>query len=277
MNILVYGSNGWIGNQFCQYLDNINAKYIRGKSRCNKKEDVLKEIMENDITHIICFIGRTHGGNYTTIDYLEDNDKLYENVRDNLFSPLVLGLLSRDLGIHFSYLGTGCIFDGYNNYKEDDKPDFFGSNYSIVKGFTDELMHLFPNVLNLRIRMPITDKEDKRNFITKILNYEKICSMDNSMTVLNDFIPIFYKMMKNNETGTFNCVNPGVINHNEILDMYKEIVDETFEYKNFTIEEQDKVLKSKRSNNSLSTKRLEDKYNILDIKTSVRNILKKYK
>jgi len=38
-------------------------------------------------------------------------------------------------------------------------------------------MHLFTNVLNVRIRMPITDDSSNRNFITKITSYKKICSV----------------------------------------------------------------------------------------------------
>ena len=34
------------------------------------------------------------------------------------------------------------------------------------------------------------------------------------MTVIDDFLPIFYDMLKNKKTGTYNCVNPGVIEHN---------------------------------------------------------------
>ena len=62
---------------------------------------------------------------------------------------------------------------------------------SIVKGFTDRLMKLNnTNVLNLRIRMPINDTYNPRNFITKITNYEKVCSISNSMTVLPDLLTI---------------------------------------------------------------------------------------
>ena len=46
-----------------------------------------------------------------------------------------------------------------------------------------------------------------------------------------------------NYIGTINLVNPGVIYHNEILTMYKEIVEPNFTWKNFTIEEQDEILK----------------------------------
>ena len=52
------------------------------------------------------------------------------------------------------------------------------------------------------------------------------------MSVLDDLIPISIEMMKNKESGTFNFTNPGKISHNEILEMYKNIVDPTFTWKN---------------------------------------------
>ena len=107
------------------------------------------------------------------------------------------------------------------------KPNFFGSSYSIMKGTTDNLMKLLYNntCLNLRIRMPITDVNNPRNFITKITTYEKICSIKNSMTVLPELLPIMLDLLKKQVTGTMNFTNPGLISHNEILQMYKEVVD----------------------------------------------------
>ena len=48
--------------------------------------------------------------------------------------------------------------------------------------------------------------------------------------------------MKNNQKGTINLTNPGLISHNEILQMYKEIVDPSFTWENFTYEEQMEIL-----------------------------------
>ena len=55
--------------------------------------------------------------------------------------------------------------------------------------------------------------------------------------------------MESNTKGTINLTNPGVISHNEILLLYKEYIDDTFTWQNFTIEQQDKILLAKRSNN----------------------------
>jgi len=55
--------------------------------------------------------------------------------------------------------------------------------------------------------------------------------------------------------------------------MYKKHVDNSFEWKNFSIEEQNKILLSKRSNIQLSTDKLYKLYpDIPDIKTSVRKL-----
>jgi len=121
--------------------------------------------------------------------------------------------------------------------------------------------------------MPITSEQNTRNFITKITTYEKICSVQNSMTVLDELIPLSIDMMVNNERGTFNFTNPGTISHNEILEMYRDVVDTNFTWKNFTIEEQDKILLGKRSNNLLDTTKLEAKYKVMNIKDSVKKCL----
>jgi 3,5-epimerase/4-reductase len=291
MKILVYGGRGWIGEQFCKILKQQDIEYIIGESRVDNIENLENEIIIVRPTHVISFIGRTHGTIenkvYTTIDYLEQDGKLYDNVRDNLYSPFLLAHICSKLNIHYTYLGTGCIFkfddthlcEEKNGFDENSLPNFFGSSYSIVKGFTDKIMHLYEkNVLNLRIRMPITGEENMRNFITKIVNYDKICSVPNSMTVLPELLPKVIEMMKQNITGTLNLTNPGLISHNEILEMYKEIVDPAFTWKNFSQEEQRKILAADRSNNYLNTNKLEYLFpDILNIKDSVRNCLKEYK
>lgn len=291
MKVLVYGSDGWIGAKFINILKNNNIYFEKGKSRCDNIKNLEDEINLINPTHIISLIGRTHGniGNikYPTIDYLEQSGKLKENINDNLYSPLLLSHICNLKKIHYTYLGSGCIFKydeshpfekEENGFKEEDEPNFYGSSYSIVKGFIDKIIRLNSNVLNLRIRMPITSEENPRNFITKIISYQKICSIKNSMTVLDELLPLVIEMMKNKTVGTINLTNPGLISHNEILEMYKEIVDPFFVYENFSQEEQRKILNCDRSNNYLDTTKLEKMYPcVKNIKESVKDCMYSYK
>lgn len=275
MRWLVYGSNGWIGQQVIKLL--ANEDVIRGVSRVDNSEHVEQEIIQHTPDRIISLIGRTSGGGINTIDYLEQPGKLTENIRDNLYGPLVLACLAKKYGIHLTYLGTGCIFNGFSRmYTESDKPDFFGSSYSIVKGYTDQLMQsLYPSaVLNVRIRMPITDEHHPRNFITKIMGYKKICSITNSMTVLPELLPIMIDMARNAIVGTINLTNPGGISHNEILEMVKTHIDPDFTWENFSLDEQRQVLSADRSNNVLNTDRLSRMYpNVRCIHDAVEDII----
>jgi len=289
MKVLIYGSRAWIGGKVLKHFQDEGIEIIEGTSRVDNVKSLEEEIITIQPTHIISTIGRTHGTYngkvYGTIDYLEQPGMLKDNIRDNLFAPMVLAILSKKHNFHFTYLSTGCIYtydenhpyeEEVHGFKEYETPNFFGSGYSTVKGFTDQLMNMFDdNVLSCRIRMPITsEKDNARNFIYKITHYEKICSIKNSMSVLDELIPIMCDAIKNNVVGPINFTNPGLISHNEILEMYKEIIDPDFTWNNFTIEEQNAILDSGRSNNYLDTSRLEAYYpDVKNIKDSVFNIL----
>lgn len=257
MKWLIYGHQGWIGSYFLQYLKEHHPEItiLTPSSRADSPDEVKKDLQEMKPDRVLSFIGRTSGPGINSIDYLEQPGKLVENVRDNLFSPVVLMKLCEDEKIHFTYLGTGCIFC-YDDPSDpaftcDSEPNFTGSSYSTVKGFTDRLSKLFPHTLNLRIRMPISDVDCPRNFISKIIRYPRILNTLNSMSVLSDIIPAMTQEVIKGTTGTLNLVNPEPIDHVTILEMYKKYVDPNHTYELVTESEHDKMLKSKRSKNVL--------------------------
>ena len=288
MKWLIYGTRGWIGQQVVNHINNQfpQDQIISSLNRADCESDVENDLLEHQPDRVICLIGRTHGPGYSTIDYLEQEGKLVENIKDNLYGPMVLSFLCQKYNIHLTYLGTGCIFtydqthslNNQNGFTEQDQPNYFDSSYSVVKGFTDRLMHFFDkSVLNVRIRMPITNKDHPRNFISKIIRYNKICSVPNSMTVLDELIPLMIEMAIQKQVGTVNLTNPGTISHNEILELYKKLIDPNFTYQNFTVEEQRQVLKCGRSNNLLDTTKLEQLFpNVQPIEQAVKSALENW-
>lgn len=279
---LIFGHAGWIGQQLKQHIAHAfpDDKIVCAMSRADNPAAVESEIQLEQPSIVVSCIGRTHGPTCNTIDYLEQNGMIMDNIRDNLFGPYVLASMCSKYGAHFAYIGTGCIFeyldDQYQGrlFTESDEPNFFGSSYSVVKGFTDRIFNMSPlrnSVLNWRVRMPIIGTHHPRNFITKITKYDRVINIPNSMTVLPTMLPLMVDTAKRRVCGALNMTNPGAISHNEVLDMYRELVDPTFEYKNFTVEEQDEILQAQRSNNTLDTSRLEAMYpNVPPIRTAVR-------
>jgi hypothetical protein len=90
------------------------------------------------------------------------------------------------------------------------------------------------------------------------------------MTVLNELIPLAIDGALEKLAGIYNFTNPGVISHNEVLQLYKDYCDNEFTWKNFTLEEQSKILAAPRSNNMLDTTKLEEAFpGLLDIRSSL--------
>ncbi len=61
MKLLVYGSAGWIGKQFTDILSDKGLTYVIGNSRVDNTTALEDEIKKTSPTHVISFIGRTHG------------------------------------------------------------------------------------------------------------------------------------------------------------------------------------------------------------------------
>lgn len=135
----------------------------------------------------------------------------------------------------------------------------------------EELLKEYDNVCTLRVRMPISsDLSNPRNFITKITRYDKVVNIPNSMTVLDELLPISIEMAKRNCRGIWNFTNPGVVSHNEILDMYRDYIDPKFKWQNFDLQEQAKVIVAPRSNNELDMTKLKKEFpELLSIKDSI--------
>ena len=281
---VIYG-RGWVSEFFVREFEARGLPFVLGEARVDDEVALEEELRRLRPTHALGCMGRTHGPDKPNIDWLET--RLPINLRDNLLAPLNLAMLCarRGLNIHCTYIGTGCIFefdaehgefDESTGFDETSRPNFFGSGYSCVKGATDRLMHLFADegVLNVRIRMPISCRDNPRNFISKIVSYPRLVNIQNSMTVLEDIVPAVVDLMLRRWSGTLNATNPGTISHNEIMTIYKKLVDPSKTWENFTVEEQAKILASGRSNNRLTTELLESLCpGVPDIHTAVRGAL----
>ncbi|KIZ02088.1 putative rhamnose biosynthetic enzyme 1 [Monoraphidium neglectum] len=271
---LIFGKSGWIGGLVGDLLKQQGANFQFANARLEDRSGVIAELERVKPTHVLNAAGVTGRPN---VDWCETH-KL-ETIRSNLLGCITLADVCLERGIHMTYYGTGCIFHyddvfpqgSGKGFKESDKPNFTGSYYSYVKAMTESLIREFPNVLTLRVRMPIVaDLTYPRNFITKIIKYDKVIDIPNSMTVLPELLPLSIEMAKRKLTGIMNFTNPGAISHNEILQLYKDYIDPEFTWSNFTVEEQAKVIVAPRSNNLLDTARIEGEFpELLPIRESL--------
>jgi dTDP-4-dehydrorhamnose reductase len=261
MKILIYGK-GYLGEHFLKFLNEQGENAVFGNADIGKLEQVQADLAEHSPDVVLNCAGRTGRPN---VDWCETHQA--ETIYGNVTGPLVLlqacveAGMTHESGPRLVHLGSGCVYDGDNDGKgftEDDEPNFDGSFYSRTKAWSERMLSEFP-VLQLRLRMPIDANAGERNFISKILKYEKVINVPNSMTVIEDFLPASYELMKQNKTGIYNMTNPGQIDHKTILDLYKKIVDPNFTYELMSVEEMYKNYASAgRSNCLLNSDKLKN-------------------
>ncbi|WZY73648.1 hypothetical protein YC2023_005888 [Brassica napus] len=271
---LIYGRTGWLGGLLGKLCEKQGIAYEYGKGRLEDRASVMADVRSVKPTHVFNAAGVTGRPN---VDWCESHKT--ETIRANVAGTLTLADVCRENGLLMMNFATGCIFE-YDaahpegsgiGFKEEDKPNFTGSFYSKTKAMVEELLREYDNVCTLRVRMPISsDLNNPRNFITKISRYNKVVNIPNSMTILDELLPISIEMAKRNLRGVWNFTNPGVVSHNEILEMYKSYIEPGFKWSNFTLEEQAKVIVAARSNNEMDGAKLSKEFpEMLSIKDSL--------
>lgn len=265
---LIFG-NGYIGNKFKSRLGD---EAILTRTDITDAGAVRSDIETHKPDVVINCAGKTGKPN---VDWCEDH-KL-ETWSSNVLGPIVLAKVCLETDTFLAHIGSGCVYEGDGNtfFAEGDEPNFFGSFYSRTKFLSEKALKEFP-ILQLRLRMPVDSVPGPRNLITKITKYPKIISVPNSVSILDDFLDASLELIKKRRTGIYNVTNPGCIEHKEILDLYKEIVDPSFTYEIMSLEELGRITKAKRSNCVLDTKKLEAEFKMPPVKEAMRRVLAEY-
>ena len=252
MKYLIFG-NGFIGNRFANYLKDSTIIC----DRINTIDDIFLHIEKYNPKIVINAIGKTGRPN---VDWCEEHKD--ETFFSNVTIPSMIAEACTKTDNYMIHIGSGCIYATNRcsgiGFSENDKPNFKGSFYSRTKIFAEKILEEYDNILQLRIRMPIDDIPSPRNLIDKLIKYKYVINIPNSITYIPDFMNVAKKLMDMHETGTFNITNTGAITHKEILELYKNIVDSSYELPEFIpLERLDTI--AQRSNCILFNKRLEQK------------------
>lgn len=267
---LIFG-NGYLGNRFYNFLH----ESIIADGRINTIDDIFLQIEKYHPEIIVNCIGKT---GKPTVDWCESHRE--ETFFSNVTVPTMIAECCTETDIYMVHMGSGCIYETNRcsgiGFSENDKPNFKGSFYSRTKIFAEKILEEYDNVLQLRIRMPIDNVPSPRNLIDKLIKYEHVINVPNSITYIHDFIAIAKKLIDTHETGIFNITNGGAITHKEILEMYQQIVDPSYELPEFIpVEKLDTV--AKRSNCILYNTRLEGKgIQIRHVLDAVESCMKDY-
>ena len=245
---LVYGP-GWLGTQWAA---RIGARLTQ--TDITDEEALRAELEAEAPARVINAAGATGSPN---VDALEGHPA--RTFASNVVGPIVLASVCRDLGIHMTHLGSGCIYSGDNGgkgFREEDPPNFDGSLYARSKAICEAALREF-DVLQLRVRLPISSEPGPRNLLTKLLAFDRVVRVPNSVTILDDFWGVADALIARGETGVWNMVSPGAETHDALLALWQAHGDPSHTFEVITPAELQGELVARRSNCILDTGKLE--------------------
>lgn len=253
---------GFVGTHLSQYFKRNNIEHkIFSQSDLNYTDpEVFKDFLDNndkDIKWVINCSGYTGVPN---VDACEDNKELCYTY--NVLYPMQVVKLCNQYKVPVIHVGSGCIYSGYDKaYTEEDTPNF--GIYSDESSYYSKCKHVFEtfakefNCYVLRIRIPFTDTLTRKNYFSKLLNYETLINELNSVTSLNDFDEFVVRFISAKpEYGIYNVVNPEPVKAEEVVQIMKEkgLKNSRWQF----IDLKDLNTKANRSNCVLSTKKIDD-------------------
>jgi 3,5-epimerase/4-reductase len=216
--VLIFGT-GFIGTVLAEAMPHA----VLSSARIDDPEEVYAALEEHQPEAVVNCAGKTGKPN---VDWCETHQA--ETFRSNVIGPLVLAEACQQKQSYLLHVGSGCIFYGPSpdpaGWRENDFANPT-STYSRSKYAADLALTQYPNVGIVRLRMPIHTAPDPRNLITKLAAYPKIVDVQNSVTVVTDLISVINALVEKHGTGIFHAVNPGVMRHRDLIQLYEELVD----------------------------------------------------
>ncbi len=197
----------------------------------------------------------------------------------NSFIPILFAEAALRHKIKLVHISSGCIYH-FNYYKdrpltEKRAPDFFNLFYSRSKIYSEgalERMAEENNILIARLRIPLDNRSHHKNILDKLIKYQTVIDIPNSVTYVPDFIGALRHLIKINAGGIYNIVNKGGLRYPYLLDLYKKYKPD-FSYSVIDL----KQLGAVRTNILLSVKKLEQSgYQIRNIKEAAKECVSAY-
>jgi dTDP-4-dehydrorhamnose reductase len=135
-------------------------------------------------------------------------------------------------GVPWGHVSSGCIYTGSHpdgsGFSETDTPNFTFrtdncSFYSGTKALGEEVLAGRENLFIWRLRIPFDAHENPRNYLTKMMRYQRLLDATNSISQLHEFVAATFACWeKRVPFGTYNVTNPGQVSTREVVDLIRQ-------------------------------------------------------
>lgn len=223
--ILLLGGNGYVGSAIQKNLTGRGLPFTvvsRASSDYSSLPVLIKMLRELRPEFLINAAGYTGKPN---VDACEIHRT--ECLDGNAVLPGVIREACEQTDTPWGHVSSGCIFTGAkadgSGFKESDAPNFsFRQNncsfYSGCKALGEEVLDGAENCFIWRLRIPFNNINSARNYISKMMRYDRLLMATNSLSQLDEFADACVaSWIQRVPFGTYNLTNPGCVTTRDVV------------------------------------------------------------
>ena len=223
--ILLLGGNGYVGSAIQKNLTGRGLPFTvasRASSDYSNPNVLVKMLRELRPEFLINAAGYTGKPN---VDACEIHRT--ECLDGNAVLPGVIREACEQTQTPWGHVSSGCIFTGAkpdgSGFTEDDAPNFsFRQNncsfYSGCKALGEEVLDGAENCFIWRLRIPFNNINSERNYISKMMRYDRLLMASNSLSQLDEFADACVASWTQRVPfGTYNLTNPGSVTTRDVV------------------------------------------------------------
>lgn len=301
--ITLLGATGYVGRKFVAALEKSEFSFeALSRADLDYTQPALLEayLQGKRPEFVINAAGYTGKPNVDACEFDKANC-----LNGNAVLPGMLVDVCRRLEIPWGHVSSGCIFTGKRSdgkgFRETDVPNFtFRQNncsfYSGTKALGEEAVGYGLDATGeqwiptrpetgyiWRLRIPFNHEASPRNYIAKLLHYERLLDAENSISHLESFVgACLASWCRRIPFGIYNVTNPGSITAREMVDLIKKSKmgkqllkqGKTFEFFENEAEFMETTAKTPRSNCVMDSTKLENAgIQLTPVRTAVEDAL----
>jgi len=226
--LAILGASGYVGTAMRKHCDTQGFSYVAlGRSHTANPEVLQKALVECKADYLINCAGYTGKPN---VDACELHKT--ECLEGNGVLPGIVRQACERVEIPWGHVSSGCIFTGRrtdgDGFREEDPPNFsFRQNncsfYSGCKALGEEVLEGAEQCYIWRLRIPFENTANPRNYLQKVMSYERLLDAENSLSNLHEFVAACVDSFRLKiPYGVYNLTNPGSVTTKEVVELIRQ-------------------------------------------------------
>jgi dTDP-4-dehydrorhamnose reductase len=228
--ILLLGASGYVGRAYQSFFTRKEIAFRTaerardGYLQRDGLRKLLREVRPDFLINAAGYVGRPN------VDACEIHRA--ECLQGNAVFPGLLREVCEETATPWGHVSTGCLYLGAradgSGFSEEDEPNFTfrhnnASFYSGAKALGEELLRDALGCYVWRLRMPFHHLDHSRNYLTKLVTYERLVDLRNSLSQLDDFVRATWECWSRRlPFGIYNVTNPGSITTREVVGLIEK-------------------------------------------------------